>query len=165
LRRSRLGLKIEGSRYARQERPKDVNIRIWIGSRFRITPTGQDLPPKSMFQVNFSNQSMSALNGLALEEQLKLVDQISSLTTEQLAHPREPLGKFNRGGITYYRLRAGEFRFYFEVHDDNLYSHYVLHRNTLTDFLFRTKLPISEEQIVEQHQSFWKYLESLREEH
>ena len=115
-----------------------------------------------MFQVNFSNQSMAELNKLGLNEQLKLVDTIGSLSREQLAHPREPLGKFSRGGVTFYRLRAGEYRIYFEVNEDNLYSHYFLHRNSLTDFIFRTKLPISEEQMVEQHQSFWKYLESLK---
>ena len=118
-----------------------------------------------MFQVNFSNQSMSELNRLPLDEQLLLVEQISSITSEQIAHPREPLGKFNRGGITYYRLRAGEFRLYFQVENENLFSHYILHRNTLTDFLFRTNLPVTEEQMVEQHQSFWRYLESLRGEH
>jgi mRNA interferase RelE/StbE len=92
---------------------------------------------------------------------MKLVDTVSSLTPEQLEHPREPLGRFRRGGKTYYRVPTGDFRCYFEVRGDTLYSHYILHRNTLTDFIFRNKLKVTEDQMVEQHNSFWKYLESL----
>lgn len=114
-----------------------------------------------MLQVTFSNQSMAELNKLELNEQLQLVDKISDISPEQLVNPREPLGKFRRGGITYYRLRAGEYRLYFEVTEGKIHGHYLLHCNTLTDFLFRAKLPVSEEQMIEQHQSFWKYLESL----
>lgn len=107
---------------------------------------------------------MDTLNGLEMVEQLELVEHISNLTSDQLLHPHEPLGRFNRRGTTFYRLRAKDHRFYFEIEGDTLYCHYILHKNTLTDFIFRTKLPITEEQILEQHNSFWKYLESLRKE-
>lgn len=106
---------------------------------------------------------MAELNKLELNEQLLLVEKICDISTEQLANPQEPLGKFRRGGVTYYRLRAGEYRIYFEVTEGNVHGHYLLHRNTLTDFLFRSKLPVSESQMVEQHQSFWRYLENLKE--
>ena len=119
---------------------------------------------KPTYQVTFSNQSMGELAKLQLQEQLELVEQLSEVTPEQLARPREPLSKFRRRGTTFYRLRAGEFRVYFEVNGNILYSHYMLHRNTLTDFIFRSKLPISEEQMVEQYQSFWRYLESLKKD-
>lgn len=115
-----------------------------------------------MFQVNFSEQSMAELNKLDVLQQMQLVEQISNLTPEQLASAKEPLGRFNREGQTFYRLRAGDFRCYFEVNGDQLSVNYLLHKNTLTDFIFRTKLPITEEQMAEQHSSFWKYLESLK---
>lgn len=115
-----------------------------------------------MYQVTFSDQSISELNQLELTKQMELVEKISSITPEQLKNPSEPLGKFTRDGKTFYRLRAGEFRCYFEIKDDVLYSHYFLHKNSLADFIFRTKLPLSEQQMVEQHQSFWKYLDSLK---
>jgi mRNA interferase RelE/StbE len=83
------------------------------------------------------------------------------LKPEQLAHPREPLGKFRRGETEFYRLRAGDFRFYFDVRGDTLHVDYILHKNSLEDFLLRNKLPVSEQQLVEQHSKFWKYLESL----
>ena len=39
---------------------------------------------------------------------------------------------------------------------------YILHKNTLADFIFRTKLPVNEEFLAEQEDSFWKYLDSLK---
>ncbi len=117
---------------------------------------------QSMYQVTFSDQSMGELNKLPVEDQLRLVDAISTITPEKLQDPSEPLGRFSRSGRTYYRVRAGDFRCYFEIRGDTLYSHYIIHRHTLTDFVFRFKLPVSEEQLIEQHSSFWKYLETLR---
>ncbi len=114
-----------------------------------------------MYQITFSNQSMEELNKLKITDQMQLVESISNLSQQQLAHPRELLGKFHREGKTLYRLRAGEYRLYFEVDGDLINNRYILHKNTLTDFIVRTKLPLSQEQLMEQHQSFWKYLESL----
>jgi len=116
-----------------------------------------------MFQVNFSEQSMHELNQLDTRSQMMLVEVVSNLTQEQLDHPSgDELGRFHRNGKTYYRVRAGEFRIYFEQRGDSLLAHYILHKNTLSDFVFRFKLPVSEEFMVEQYDSFWKYLESLR---
>ncbi len=114
-----------------------------------------------MYQVNFSEQAMHELNRLDKLAQLDAIDPTSSLKPADLAHPREPLGQFRRGQKTLYRLRAGDFRFYFEVHGETLHVDYILHRNSLEDFLLRNKLPVSEQQLVEQHSKFWKYLESL----
>ena len=89
-------------------------------------------------------------------------DSVSTLKHEQLENPNEELGRFHRNGKTYYRVRAGEFRIYFEQEGDALFAHYILHKNTLTDFIFRFKLPFTEEFMLEEEDSFWKYLESLR---
>jgi hypothetical protein len=59
-------------------------------------------------------------------------------------------------------MRAGEFRVYFEAIGETLYMHYILHQHSLADFVFRFKLPFTEETLIEQHQSFWKYLEGLK---
>lgn len=114
-----------------------------------------------MYQVNFSEQAMHELNKLEKLAQLDAIDPISSLKPADLAHPREPLGQFRRGQKTLYRLRAGEFRFYFEVRGETLHVDYILHHHSLEDFLLRNKLPVSEQQLIEQHSKFWKYLESL----
>jgi mRNA interferase RelE/StbE len=114
-----------------------------------------------MFQVTFSSQAMHELNRLDQLLQLDLVEPISALKPSDLAQPREPLGRFHRAGKEFYRLRAGDFRFYFDAFGEALHVHYILHKNSLEDFLLRNKLPVSEQQLVEQHSKFWKYLESL----
>ncbi len=114
-----------------------------------------------MYQVTFSEQAMRELNKLDQLAQLSAIDPISSLKPADLAHPREPLGHFRRGPKSFYRLRAGDFRFYFEQHGETLHVDYILHRNSLEDFLLRNKLPVSEQQLVEQNSKFWKYLDSL----
>lgn len=115
-----------------------------------------------MFQVNFSEQSMHELNQLDKETQMTLIEVFSGLTQEQLDNPNDEMGRFNRNGKTFYRIRADEFRIYFEKDKNSLFAHYILHKNTLSDFVFRFKLPITEEFMIEQHDSFWKYLESIR---
>ncbi|HEY1848544.1 MAG TPA: cytotoxic translational repressor of toxin-antitoxin stability system [Opitutaceae bacterium] len=104
---------------------------------------------------------MRELNKLDTLAQLELVEPISAVKTSDLEHPREPLGRFQRGGKAYFRLRAGEHRFYFSVQADNLHVNYILHHNSLEDFLLRNRLPVSEQQLVEQNSKFWNYLEGL----
>ena len=114
-----------------------------------------------MYQVTFSEQSMRELNKLDKLAQLEAIEPISQIRPTDLARPREPLGKFHRNGKDFYRLRAGDFRFYFVVEGDTLHTHYILHKASLEDALFRMKLPVSEKQLFEQDSKFWKYLESL----
>jgi mRNA interferase RelE/StbE len=114
-----------------------------------------------MYQVTFSEQSMRELNRLDTLAQMDAIEPITKVRPEDLAHPREPLGRFHRAGKDFYRLRAGDFRFYFEQQGETLHTHYILHKSSLEDWLFRMKLPVSEQQLVEQHSKFWKYLESL----
>jgi mRNA-degrading endonuclease RelE of RelBE toxin-antitoxin system len=114
-----------------------------------------------MYQVTFSEQSMRELNRLDKLAQLEAIEPISKVRPADLANPREPLGRFTRGAHTFYRLRAGEFRFYFTVDGDKLHTHYILHKASLEDALFRMKLPVTEKQLFEQDSKFWKYLESL----
>lgn len=114
-----------------------------------------------MYQVTFSEQSMRELNKLDKLLQLTAIEPISQIRPADLAQPREPLGKFNRGGKVFYRLRSGDFRFYFEVQGETLHTHYILHKSSLEDALFRMKLPVSEKQLFEQDSKFWRYLEGL----
>jgi len=114
-----------------------------------------------MFQVTFSEQAIAELNKLDKLAQLAAVAPIGSLKASDLDKPREPLGRFQRAGHTLYRLRAGEHRFYFEVRGEAILVLYILHHNSLEDFLLRNKLPVSETQLAEQHSKFWRYLESL----
>ena len=115
-----------------------------------------------MFQVTFSAQALGELKKLDPLAQLSAIEPVGKLLPEDLAHPREPLGRFVRAGKTLYRLRAGELRFYFETQGETaLHVLYILHHHSLEDFLLRNRLPVSEDQLVEQHSKFWKYLETL----
>lgn len=115
-----------------------------------------------MLQVTFSDQAIAEMNKLPTLDQVQLMHHLSEVTYEKIKKSSE-IGSFNRDGIVYHRLRANEFRVYFEVKPENiLYTHYILTQHSLTDFLFRFKLPISEEMLFEQHPSFWKYLETLQ---
>ena len=114
-----------------------------------------------MFQVTFSEQSLGELNQLAPMAQLGLIDPLVNLMPSDLANPREPLGRFHRKSREIYRLRSGDYRFYFTVQRETLHTLYILHKTSLEDWLFRMKLPVSEQQLIEQHSKFWKYLDSL----
>lgn len=115
-----------------------------------------------MFQVTFSDQSIEELNKLDKLSQMQILESFSSIRSEDLENPGESLGRLKRGNQTFYRLRSGEFRIYFEVKGHTLLSHYILSQHSMADLVFRLKLPMSEDTLIEQHQSFWKYLESLR---
>ena len=115
----------------------------------------------SMYQVTFSEQALHEMNRLDKLQQLVVVEPMGTLTKSHLEHPREPLGKFNRSGHVFYRLRSGDFRFYFESRGDTLHVNYILHHNSLEDFLLRNRLPVTEQQLFEQDSKFWKYLETL----
>ena len=115
-----------------------------------------------MYQVSFSDQSIGEFNKLNSAAQLILMDQLGSVDVSDLKSS-SAIGKFERNNTTFYRLRSKDIRVYFEIKPENvIFCHYILHEHSLTDFLFRFKLPVSEEQMLEQHQSFWKYLETLK---
>lgn len=115
-----------------------------------------------MHQVTFSNQSILELNKLPPEEQMGLIEILSNIQPEELLKRPGDLGKITRDGKIFYRLRPKDYRVYFEIQNNEiLYCHYILHQHTFSDFLFRSKLPVTEEQMIEQNQSFWKYIENL----
>jgi mRNA-degrading endonuclease RelE of RelBE toxin-antitoxin system len=100
--------------------------------------------PRTVYQLNFSDQALAELKKLPKMEQLELMEQMSMIHPEELARGTEHMGKFSRDGKTYYRLRAGEFRIYFEVTGESLFMHYILHKHSLADFEFRFKLAFTE---------------------
>ena len=114
-----------------------------------------------MFQVTFSEQSLEVLSSLPQVKQLELIEHLSSLSNSILSGSAKNIGRFQRKGKLFYRLRVDDLRVYFEKIDISLHCHFMLPKNSLNDFLFRCKMPASDEAVLEEHQSFWDYLESL----
>lgn len=114
-----------------------------------------------MLQVNFTNRAMIELNKLGKLEQMEIVDALAGVTPKRLLEEASEFGRFDRDGRTLYRLRIDDWRVYFAAEGDTLLVHYVLHRKTLGDFVIRFKLPVNDEQAIEEHKSFRDYLDSL----
>ena len=64
-----------------------------------------------------------------------------------------------REGKKLYRYRAKDYRIYFERSPEGVTVHRVLHKNTLRDFLFRSKLPMAEDDQLGKTREFWKLIE------
>lgn len=114
-----------------------------------------------MFQITFSKQSLSELAKLNKLEQIQLIEKIGSLKLSDIENPGQNMKVFNREGKSFYRLRAEDLRLYFTVLDSNLNVSCILQKDTWSDFAFRCKLPITEEQLIEKDPSFWSYLDNL----
>lgn len=114
-----------------------------------------------MFQVTFSEQSLSILDELTRAEQLKIIESMSLLGNDLASGKNTNVGKFNRSGKEIYRLRYEELRIYFEKSGSALHCVYILPKHSVQDFLIRCKLPSSDEAVLEKHKSFWEYLDSL----
>ena len=72
----------------------------------------------------------------------------------------EKFGNVQREGRKLRRCRAKDYRIYFERHPEGLYIHRVLHKNTLRDFLYRSNLPLNEEdEQLAQAGGFWELIE------
>ena len=114
-----------------------------------------------MFQVTFSTQSLSVMNSLIQSEQLNLMEELSSVSESIFDSKDANVGKFNWKGKLFYRMKLNELRVYFERQGPTLHCHFILPKHSLKDFLIRCNLPSSDIAVLENHSSFWEYLEGL----
>src|SRR6516165_2153836 len=112
-----------------------------------------------MFQIIFNELSAAEMSALPKKMQLNLLGQFEILPEDLDRLDSKHFGVIERDGKKLYRYRAKDYRIYFEKTPEGITVHRVLHKNTLRDFLFRTKLPTGEdEQLTERHE-FWKLIE------
>lgn len=113
-----------------------------------------------MLQIVFNQISAAELSRLDTLAQLDLLNEFK-VDEAMLADigQREDFGKIERDGRILYRYRARDYRLYFEVRGGQVIVHRLLHKNTLDDFLFRSKLPVSEDEALGQSKTFWKLIE------
>ncbi len=111
-----------------------------------------------MFQIVFNEISAAEMSALSVPLQLELLEEFQ-VDPEELRENGAG-GKFGiieRDGRTFYRYRANDYRIYFELTEEGICVHRVLHKNTIRDFLFRAGLPMAEEE--QDAAGFWELID------
>lgn len=113
----------------------------------------------AMYQIIFNEISAAEMAKLPKKLQLELLAEFQFLP-ENLDHlDSKAFGIIEREGKKLYRYRAHEYRIYFARVPEGILVNRVLHKNTIGDFLFRSKLPMAEDEQLEQSPGFWKLIE------
>jgi hypothetical protein len=117
---------------------------------------------RAVLQIVFNEISAAEISRLDTLEQLELLDEFRVSEDDLENLDGERFGKIERDGKVLYRFRAKDHRFYFEVKDGAVVVHRVLHKGTLSDFLFRSKMPLSEDEALAGSKHFWKLIDEGR---
>jgi hypothetical protein len=118
-----------------------------------------------VFQIVFNEISAAEISRLDTLEQLDLLDSFRVSETDLENLDGERFGKIERDGKQLYRFRAKDYRFYFEVKDASVVVHRLLHKGTFSDFLFRSKMPLAEDEALAASKHFWKLIDEGRNAH
>ncbi len=112
-----------------------------------------------MFQIVFNELSAAEISALPKSLQLELLAEFQILPEDLDRLDSKRFGVIEREGKKLYRYRAKDYRIYFDKRVEGITIHRVLHKNTLRDFLFRSKLPIAEDAQLGETREFWKLIE------
>lgn len=112
-----------------------------------------------MFQIIFNELSAAEMSALPKTLQLELLAEFQILPEDLDKLNSSRFGVLEREGKKLYRYRAKDYRIYFEKTSEGITVHRVLHKNTLRDFLFRTRLPTGEDEQLRQTHEFWQLIE------
>lgn len=114
------------------------------------------------FQIIFNPTSAAELAKMPKELQLYILGEFRGLPQEVLHSDLERFGKLERAGTTLHRFRIGEYRVYFARHELGIVVYRILNRNTLKDFLYRSNLPMREDEALQENPKFWELIEAAR---
>jgi len=114
---------------------------------------------ETVFQIIFNELSAAEMSALPKKMQLDLLEQFQILPEDLARLDAKHFGVIERGGKKLYRYRAKDYRIYFAKTQEGIKIHRVLHKNTFRDFLFRTKLPVSEDAQLREKPEFWELIE------
>lgn len=115
-----------------------------------------------VFQIVFNEISAAEISALGTLEQLELLEEFRVTEEDLNGLGSDNFGKIERDGHKLYRFRAKEYRFYFEVKEGLVIVHRVLHKGTLSDFMFRSKMPVGEDEALAGSKHFWKLIDEGR---
>jgi len=121
-------------------------------------------PP--VLQIVFNEISAAEISRLETLEQLELLDAFKVTEADLVdiddVQSEKSFGKMIRDGKTLYRFRTDDYRIYFEVAKNSVIVHRVLNKNTFSDFLFRSKMPVSEDEQLAESKHFWTLIDEGR---
>lgn len=112
-----------------------------------------------MLQIVFNEISAAEMAALPKEMQLDLLAEFQFLPQDLDKLDTSKFGVVERDGKRLFRYRAKDYRIYFDRAPEGITVHRVLHKNTIRDFLFRAKLPVTEDDQLGQQKGFWKLIE------
>lgn len=112
-----------------------------------------------MFQIIFNELSAAEMSALPKSLQLELLAEFQIMPEDMDKLDSQKFGVIEREGKKLHRYRAKDYRIYFERSPEGVTVHRVLHRNTFRDFLFRSKLPMAEDDQLGKAREFWKLIE------
>ena len=112
-----------------------------------------------MFQIIFNELSAAEMAALPKPLQLDLLAEFQILPEDLDNLDASRFGVIEREGKKLHRYRAKDYRIYFEKRPEGITVHRVLHKNTFRDFLFRSKLPMAEDDQLGKAREFWKLIE------
>ena len=112
-----------------------------------------------MYQIVFNEISAAEMAAIPKELQLELLAEFQFLPDDLDQLESKSYGVIEREGKKLYRYRASDYRIYFERSPEGVLVHRVLHKNTIRDFLFRSKLPMAEDEQLTKSSEFWRLIE------
>ncbi len=115
-----------------------------------------------LFQIIFNPTSAAELARMPKELQLYILGEFRGLPQEVLRTDLEKFGKLERAGKTLHRFRLGDYRIYFARHELGVVVCRILNKNTLKDFLYRSNLPMREDEALQENPKFWELIETAR---
>lgn len=116
----------------------------------------------ALFQIIFNPTSAAELARMPKDLQLSILGEFRGFPQEVLHRDSETFGKLERNNRVLHRFRIGDYRVYFERHPLGVVVHRILSKNTLKDFLFRSSLPIGEDEALQTNPKFWEHIEAAK---
>ena len=110
------------------------------------------------FQIIFTPTGAAELSKMPTELQLQILGEFRGLPQEVISTELERFGKLERDGNVLHRFRVGDYRIYFERHELGVLVQRILSRNSLKDFLFRSSLPLGEDEALQDNPKFWELM-------
>lgn len=114
------------------------------------------------FQIIFNPTSAAELSRMPKDLQLDILGEFRGIPQEVMSTELERFGKLERAGKTLHRFRIGDYRIYFERHELGVVVHRILSKGTVKDFLFRSSLPVGEDEALQENPKFWDLIEGAR---